>query len=366
MKYGRKKILMIIGSLDAGGKERQLIALLKGLLDTGLFTSYIGVMNSNGLRESEASEFVAKLIKIERFFRLDFLTPMIHLVKLVREEKIQLVHTWGSGIWDLIGCLVAQSCQVPFLHGGIRSAPVKMDISDRLSQWAAKHADAIVANSRAGLEAFGFDTDHRSQVIHNGLDFSRFAAFQDSELQDFSICMVANFSPKKDHHSLIAAMPILNKTYPKLRAILVGHDAGSLRKTISYAEELGVRNQIKFVTDTLNPEPYIARCQIGVLASNPSAHGEGTSNAILEYMALGKPVIATDNGGNREVVVHGQTGFLVPPRDPGAIASQVIDLLNNQFLSEKMGQAGKLRVMEKFSLESLIRRYVSAYESLIL
>jgi len=356
---------MIIGSLDAGGKERQLIGLLKGLLDTGLFTSYIGVMNSNGLREFEAGEFVEKVIRIKRLFRFDFLTPFLHLVKLVRAEEIQVVHTWGSGIWDVIGCLVARSCQVPFLHGGIRSAPIKLDISDRLSRWAAKHADAIVANSRAGLKAFGFERDHRSRVIYNGLAYSRFEAFQDSEPRDSSICMVANFSPKKDHQSIVAALPIIKESFPEIRATLVGHDAGMLATIRTYAENLRVRNRINFVTDTLNPESFIARCQIGILTTNPTEHGEGTSNAILEYMALGKPVIATDNGGNREVVIHSKTGFLVPPRDPEAIARRVIDLLNNPLLSEKMGQVGKQRVIEEFSLDRFISSFVSAYERLI-
>jgi len=358
----KTNILMTIGNLNAGGKERQLIALSKGLSNSNCFSTYIAVMNPNGLWESEASKFADKIISIKRIFRFGLLSPLIHLIYHVKKEKIQLIHTWGSGIWDLLSLFTARICKISYLHGGIRSSPPTLDFSDRLSRWSAIKADAIVANSQAGLRAFGVKNHPRSRVIYNGIDITRFEGLQTAISEGHNnLCMVANFSEKKDHFSLVSALPIIIDSFPDVSLTLVGHDAGTLEKVKSHAIEIGVEKYIEFVTDSLNPETYIAKSQIGILATNEATHGEGTANVLLEYMALSKPVVVSDNGGNSEVVNHGESGYLVPSGLPSEIAKCVIKLLNDRTLAAQMGQRGREILSRKFDLQNMVDSYISTY-----
>jgi hypothetical protein len=151
----RPVILMIIGGLGAGGKEQQLISLLKGIRSQGNFSVVMVYMNPNGSRVSEVNKLVDRLIFIKRLHSLAFFQPLFEIVQIARKFNISIVHSWGSGIWDVLGLLVAQLIKVPFLHGGIRSAPSSLNLNNRLSKWSAKHADAVVVNSKAGLHAFG-------------------------------------------------------------------------------------------------------------------------------------------------------------------------------------------------------------------
>lgn len=364
-KKDQIKVLMLIGNLDAGGKERQLIALLKGLKERKHFSTIVAVMNPNGLRESEASQFASSLVNVSRLFGLDLLSPVIKLIRLVRWENIQVIHTWGSGIWDLVGLLAAKFCRVPMLHGGIRLSPSRLDFSNRLTKWSAQKADTIVANSQAGLKAFGFAADPRSRVIYNGVDMSRFEGLPESPPENHeNLCMVANFSNKKDHISLVAAMPAILTSFPDARLLLVGHDAGTLDAVKAYASEIGVESHVEFITDTLRPEPFIAKSRIGILSTNEMVHGEGTANALLEYMALSKPVVVSDNGGNREVVKDGQSGFVIKPGSPEEIAKHVNLLLADATRAKEMGRMGKAILIEKFDMEKMVNAYVEIYQAL--
>jgi len=354
-------ILMIIGGLGAGGKEQQLITLLKGIKECKSYSVILATMNKNGLREIEATQFADKLVFVKRYFNLDFFTPLVQLIKISKKNQVRLIHTWGSGFWDLLGLFLARILQIPFLHGGIRSAPAKLDFPNRLCKFSARFADAIVANSKAGLRAFGVAEHPKASIIYNGLDLTRFKDIENAPSERHSLCMVANFSNKKDHHSLIMAMRNILKAYPDTHLTLVGHDAGTLSDSQKLVVDLSLSDHIDFVTDCLNPAPLIARSEICILAT----HGEGISNVLLEYLALSKPVIVSNNGGNPEVIQEGFSGFLVSPQSPEAISEKVIVLLSQPDLARTIGYNGNDTVVNKFSFESLLNKYQLLYSDLV-
>jgi glycosyltransferase involved in cell wall biosynthesis len=96
-----------------------------------------------------------------------------------------------------------------------------------------------------------------------------------------------------------------------------------------------------------------------------STFTEGISNSILEYMAAGKPVVATDGGGTSEIVKEGETGFLVHAAKPAELAEKIEQLLNNEELRAKMGESGKERIKKKFSIDSMIDKYIFQYTKLV-
>ena len=107
-----------------------------------------------------------------------------------------------------------------------------------------------------------------------------------------------------------------------------------------------------------HPAPYLQRSDVACLTS----HSEGFSNSIIEYMAAGVPVIATDVGGAKEAIVEGETGFLVPPNDTSAIADRISKLLNmNKIDREQFGIAGRKRVELLFSMDAQLEAFEALY-----
>jgi len=357
----RPVILMIIGGLGAGGKERQLISLLKGIKNRGRFSVVMLVMNPNRTRESEVNELVDYLFFIKRLHPFAFFYPLFQIIHIAQKSNASLVHSWGSGIWDILGLFVARLTKASFLHGGIRSAPSSLNLNNRLSKWSAKHADAVVVNSKAGLHAFGQQDNPKAKVIYNGLDLQRFEGIEDISPDQYDLCMVANFSDKKDHQTLIKSMVIITEAYPEARLLLIGHDAGTLTQTRMLVDELNLTNSVVFVTDCLKPYQFIANSKICVL----STYGEGISNAILEYFVFSKPVIATDVPGNSEIIESGKNGYLVEAGSAEALAEKVISLLTNLDLAKTLGANGKAMVVEKFLVRSMITSYESTYLNLL-
>jgi glycosyltransferase involved in cell wall biosynthesis len=173
--------------------------------------------------------------------------------------------------------------------------------------------------------------------------------------------MVANFRKAKDHHSLMFAMPEVIKRFPNVRLNLVGHDYGTFDEIQELAKTLEISKHVDFITDCTQPEPIIGRSQIGIL----STHGEGLSNSLLEYMALSKPVIVSNNGGNPEVVIDNTTGFLVPPGSSDAINEKLLFLLDNPEIARIMGEKGRSRVEDQFSNEKMVKDYINLYKEMI-
>jgi len=359
-KQAAPMILMLTGSLDAGGKERQLINLLKFLNESDRFRVGLAVINPGGLRENEANQHSDKYFLIKRLFSADLVSPIIHLPQIIQTNEIKLIHTWGSGLWDLVGMIVAKLCGIPFLHGGIRSAPSSLDWTHHLSRWAAKYADLVVSNSLAGLQAFNIKNISQTQVIYNGVDFSQFNQIQDEVIPN-RIGMVSNFRAEKDHNTLLLAMPEIIQAIPDTHLYLVGRDFGTLSKLRMLIEQLGLNDHVHIIADCLDPQPIVAKWQVSIL----STFGEGFSNVILEYMALSKPVVATHVGGNPEIIIHGVTGCLVPKEDPKGLARAVIDLLKDPQKCQRIGQASYENVNNKYSVPRMGKAYEDLYGQLI-
>jgi len=356
----KKVIMFLIGDLGDGGKERQLLLLLKELQQKNLYQTLLVVVKPGGLRLADAERLSDKLIILKKEKeRIYFFPTIIQLIKIAKKSQTQVIHTWGSGIWDLSGVLVARWLNIPVIVNGVLSAPKSLHFPHQLTRFSSLFSSLSIANSKAGLEAFKLTKHPKAQVIYNGIDFSRFEGVN-REIDDHKICMVANFRSEKDHKSLILSMPDIIKTFPDVILYLIGHDAGTLRQIVDLVKEMGINNHVVFHTDCLEPEYIIANCQVCVL----STHGEGVSNVLLEYMALSKPVIVSNNGGNPEVVVDGVTGFLVKPEKPEEISKKVIELFKNPDKAGLMGEAGKKIAFNKFSVDRMVSSYIIAYDDL--
>jgi glycosyltransferase involved in cell wall biosynthesis len=176
----------------------------------------------------------------------------------------------------------------------------------------------------------------------------------------FTIGTVGRLSWEKDQQALLEAFGLLKKQVDNACLLIVGD--GALRGDLERAaEDLGIANDVQFLGYRDDVPSIMAALDVFVL---PSLE-EGISLTLLEAMAASRPIVATDVGGNPEVVVDGETGILVPSEDVAALAGAIIKLYGDKELRGKMGAAGRKRVEEHFSLNAMVDAYMALYSSVL-
>ncbi|HEY3266706.1 MAG TPA: glycosyltransferase [Armatimonadota bacterium] len=295
---------------------------------------------------------------------------MRRVIREARERNVQIVQTFhfksdwmGINVSRALGCsLVSSRRDLGFQRTRLRGIAYRF-ISPR--------ADAFIAPSQAVANAtMAIDRvpPERMHVIYNGLDRARFAAPQDrAECRAWLglppegpvIGMVSGLRTIKDHPTLFRAMACLADRRPRIHLAIVGEgDAeASLRAMV---RELGLEKRVTFTGARLDIPRALAAMDIFVL----STHSEGMSNAIIEAMASGLPVVASDVGGNAECVVHGETGFIVPEASVDALAARMDELLSDPEMARRMGEAGRARTAELFDVDAMVSHTVDLYRSL--
>lgn len=352
------KILFVIDSLIKGGKERRLVELIKGIEKTDIDYRYILLTDINEFKETE--NFKVRPIIIKRRIKKD---PAVFykLYKICREFKPDIINTWGF-MPSFYTFPIAGLCKAKFVNSMIIDCPAKLDSRTKiLSRPIFKYSDVIASNSNSGLDAYKVKSG-KTVVIRNGFDFSRTDNIKSTEeiKNEFGVkngslvCMVAAFRIHKDHETLIAAARNILSLRHDVTFLLVG-DGPTLEKS----KEMSMgESKIIFTGKRSDIESIINACDLCVL----STYTEGISNSIMEYMALGKAVIATDGGGTKELVEDGVTGILVPARSPQIFSEKIIQLLDKPELRNKMGVAGKEKIAKDFSIEKMVSDYISLFE----
>jgi len=207
------------------------------------------------------------------------------------------------------------------------------------------------------------------QLIYNGINTETFeSAYSDRNrtrralgihAKEKVVICVANLIPYKGHSDLLkAARRVLDRNHDT-KFLLVGEDRGIRHILDEEVQALAIDGNILFLGRRLDIASLFAASDISVLPS----HEEGFSNVILESMAAGLAVVATHVGGNSESVIHGKTGWLVPPRQPDALADKIIDLLQDPKKTLLWGRRGRKRVQESFPVQKMIKKHLALYQS---
>jgi glycosyltransferase involved in cell wall biosynthesis len=229
-----------------------------------------------------------------------------------------------------------------------------------------RFSDSVLANSRAGLRAYGI-TDRKARVIYNGADLRRFDIDCDSrsikkELgisTEFVVIMVASFSTFKDYDLFIDTAKAIGEIRRDVTFLAVG-DGPEWKRISKRVTDEKITNVI-LTGRRKDVESLVSVSDIGLLCT----WTEGISNSILEYMALGKPVISTDlRGGSRELIDDGMTGYCTR-RDVNSVAGLVNKLLNNSDLRIRMGKRGKDRIWSRFSINRMGKEFQELYTDVL-
>ena len=232
-----------------------------------------------------------------------------------------------------------------------------------------KHMDVICGNSKAVVSQLADEGVSKNQLrlIFNGVDLSRFTNTDKTE-QEMRLALgippdaivfitVANLIPYKGHQDLISALSSIAAHLPAgWRCMCVGRDDGIGVRLQAQANECGVGENFMFLGSRHDVPELLACSDVGVLCS----HEEGFSNAVLEVMAAGLPMVVTDVGGNAEAVLDGDTGYVVPARSPAEIAGARLKIVRDPN-RQAMGKRGCHRVTTSFSLSACIDEYYNLY-----
>lgn len=351
-------------ALPGGGAERQLALITEYLPDC--WERRVWTMGGGPFVEV-IREYGQRVDVSARATRLD-VRPAADLWRLLREWRPDVVHSW-DWMSSMAALPVCRALGIPIIDGTIRNgiARRRRSLPLRAAMAASK---LIVANSRAGLEAWGVGTQ-RGRVVYNAFDPARWSLC-DADLPrgtespsvpllSTTVVMTGRMVAHKDFATLIAAAAELDAEQPGCwRFVLLG-DGPERSRLTDLAGDLVARDVVRFVAPGLEVLPLVREADVGVLMSNEAQHREGCSNAIMEYMACGLPVVCSAGGGNPELVGDGQTGFLVPAGDSLVLADRLRMLAGDRALAQRLGDAGRDRVARRFTVPRLIRGLERVY-----
>jgi len=378
----RYNTLQLIGSFAQGGSERQALQLTRLLLEGGRCNVSVATLDRQGILAEEIARLGLKEIpefRLNSFYDLHFIRQLRRFAQYLKKNEIDVVHThdFYTNVFGMAGAALAR---VPVRIASRRESATRPATQRFVERCAYRLAHAVVANCedvgqqlvREGVPA------RKVRTIYNGLDLGRVQSpLPRSEiLSSISlpesaryVTIMANMRAHvrhpepfclKDHPTFLRAAKRVLQKVPEAAFIIAGE--GELKEsTEELAKTLGIAERTFFVGRCQDVGAVLSISDVCVLSSV----SEGFSNAILEYMAAGRPVVATDVGGAREAIVHGDTGYLVPPGDDERMAENIISLLSQPEGARSMGERGRRRVSEKFSSLKQLQNVERLYNELL-
>ncbi len=373
-------VLIVISNLEFGGAQRQIVELTKHL-DARFNVTLCSLSDYIPLASQCAERVDVTVIKKEH--RFDVTVPL-KLAKLIKEKNIDLVHSF---LFDAdIAARVATA---------LLSSPPTHIASERNTDYSLKKVqllahkitrrwvDAVIANSHTGSrfhqKIVGLPKTHY-HVVYNGVDTERFKPFE-SPLDDHTfrvthsltgkilIGMFASFKSQKNHPLLLKAFKRLIALHPECKLLLVGDQlAGGQHGSDQYKSELleqidslNLSDHIISMGNHPEVETLYTACDFTVLPSR----FEGLPNVVLESLASGVPVVATDVSDNAHIIKNGETGYVVPSEDESELFKAMLRLVKAQKRRTTMGHAARKTAMRDFSCHALAKHTANVYSQLL-
>ncbi|QOZ70625.1 glycosyltransferase [Bradyrhizobium arachidis] len=381
-----RPIIYVIGSLDVGGAERHLTQIIpkldrarwkpvvccmteRGKLAEGLEAAGFEVIARPVVRRSGGASRVRSLARLAE--------TAFWLCRIMRRFRPAIAHFFLPGAY-ILGAPASMLARVPvriMSRRSLNNYQRNMRFSPAIEGRLHRHMSAILGNSNSVVRQLHDDENvpaDRLGLIYNGIDFAKYQksstvrqgvrASLKIDQDALVFIMVANLIPYKGHQDLLVAFSMARARLPAgWRLLVVGRDDGIGGALREQATNLYIANNVLFLGSRSDVPDLLCGADVSVLSS----HEEGFSNAVLESMAAGLPVIATDVGGNPEANIDGETGFIVPPRDPAAMSEAIVLLSADGALRTRMGMKAADRAETNFSLDACVSRYEDLYRGLL-
>ncbi len=359
--------------MGGGGTENHIYILASGL-DKKKFTASIcyfhGDERENGFIEHGRGLGIEMIgLPVDRIYSVEALRQAWRLRKIIKERDIDIVQTFHFKS-DTYGALVSKLTGRKVISSRRDMGDLKkrrqIFLNKIANRWISRHIMVCDAVGKRFHEMEGIPDDSMV-TLYNGVDLSRFSPVKRRRERvealgisegDFIVGTVASFRPEKAYHILFQAIKEVSGSIDNLKVLALG-DGPTRIENQDWCRANGLDGIVKFMGHIDEIEECVPLMDVFCLVPNKN---EGFSNSILEAMAMGKPVIATNVGGNAEAVVHGETGFIIPPNDPQALAKLILKLYTDRETRLKMGKKARERAEEVFPLKLMVKKHEDLYE----
>ena len=357
--------LHIDGERTWRGGEQQALYLATGLAQRGHGATLACQPGSPLAERARAAGLEVAEVRMRG--EADFVA-VLALRRLIRRGGFDVVHMHTSHAHTL-GCTAAALAR---RGRTIVSRRVDFGVAaNAVSALKYRHGvDRYIAISEAIRRVLleGGVDPARVSVVHSGIDLGRFAGVVPGRLrEEFALAadapVIGNVAALADHKGqryLLAAMPRVLAAEPRARLFIVGE--GALRPALeAQASELGIEAAVTLTGFRTDVAQWLELFDVFVMAS----HLEGLCTSVLDALAMRTPVVATAAGGLPEIVIDGETGLLVPPREPAALADALVRLLRDRALGRRLAEAGRRRVEKEFSVEGMVEGTLAVYDEVL-
>jgi glycosyltransferase involved in cell wall biosynthesis len=366
----RPRVMLFTDSFSRGGTERQFVRFVSGI-DKNQFDILIACLQRSGPLLSEVESLGVTIVEfpIDSLHNWKTARLFVQLVRFLRREQIQIVHTFDF-YTSIFAVPAARLAGVPVVLASRRELlNLRTPWQQRAIRFICGLATGVVVNSRAvhhEMAKLGPASRRKINILPNCIDLDQFEPKlsageirRELGLSPNSILIGAlgNLRPEKDLETFLQAARGILDVIPSAEFLVIGDGtAGSQLKSL--ANDLHLSESVHFLGERQDIPDLLAALDLLVMSS----YSESFPNAILEAMTMGKPVVATNVGGIPELVEEGQTGFLVPPRDPKAIADRVLSLCRDSAHRLQMGQAARAQVEANFTVQAITARLEGIYD----
>jgi glycosyltransferase involved in cell wall biosynthesis len=356
------KILHITLHLNPGGRENLIVHLSNKLNELGHLSSIACLKHSGSL-----SKFLAPETKIYEFNKKNELSiaTLLKLYAFLKKNPFDIVHCHNPGTL-FYGCISGKLAGTKKIinteHGFVDKYSKKSLIKDYFLLSLASKTTVVSESIKQELINRHKINSSKINIVKNGIykkkSFkSRSEVLSLLGLNDnhFYIGVVARLTPIKNHKLLIDAFVLLSSKYPNLRLLIIG--GGETENEIKLYSNL-VKDKVYFLGPRDDVFDILQVIDIFVLPSN----SEGLSLAIMEAMSAGLPIVATDVGGNRELIQHNYSGILTPPKIPSSLADAIEKLILNRNFRKHLGQNAMVQFNKHFTINKMANSFLNLYE----
>jgi glycosyltransferase involved in cell wall biosynthesis len=369
-------VLFIIDQLcQLGGAERVLLEIVRRLPRDRFRCSVATFKSDSRLSALETLAVPLHVLPLQKTYDFAALKMAFRLRKVIREENVSVVHTFFETS-DLWAAPIAKLSGVPVIVSSRRDMGILRARKHHFAySWVNKIFHRVLAVSEeVRFYGIGHDRLPPSQIetLYNGVDLAELDAkalefdervFLGLAPQTPVICTLSNIRRVKGIDILLRTASIVCRQVPDARFLIVGRvlESKTMEELESLVKELNLGHNVHFLGARENPYPVLRASNVFCLPSR----SEGFSNALIEAMGCGLPVVATRVGGNPEAVREGEQGFLVASEDAEAMARQILLLLRHPEVALRMGREARATVEARFSMEGMMKRLTSLYSELL-
>jgi len=365
-------ILYLIDEIKVkGGTEKHLFELATGMADAGFRVTVFTLAEGEYAEEFKNNNSISyRCLNVTRIYDFKGLSAIFSIARYIKKQQVNIFQSFHTAS-DLIGPLAARMSLQPIkvLSSRRDLGYTKSDRHVLMQRYINRFVDSILANSSAvkkSVIAKEYFPDGNIDVIFNGINLTAFVtdkscrekqrSAMNVDEQAILIGSVGNIRPVKGYDLLVEAAAIVCNKNQYVRFFHVGE--GEIKEQLeARCRELGIGDRVTFLGSSNDIKTFLSALDIYVQPSR----SEGLSNAILEAMATRLPVVATDVGGNPDLVENGLTGLLAPSEDSYALAERLLQLVSQPLMRDVLADNAYSKVLEKFKITAMISNYKKKY-----